>query len=774
MPNPPNVCPNCKASIPPDAPGGLCPACLLLGAAGPTQAAPGALASAPSIDEVRSAFPELEILELVGHGGMGVIFKARQSRLDRMVALKILPPGLARQPGFAERFTREARALARLSHPNIVAVYDFGERGTLPYLMMEFVHGVNLRQAMRAGVTPEQALGLVPRICEALQFAHDRGVLHRDIKPENILLDTNGVPKLADFGIAKLAEDRPGATQGLTLSGSALGTAAYMAPEQIEKPGAVDHRADIYSLGVVLYEMLTGELPLGRFAAPSEKAKVNQGVDEVVFRALEKERERRQQSANEMKTQVEHATAMRSAPAGPRGPGVREAIPSVTGTPADVRLRAPGGIAPVFLMLAILTALLIPLSAANSTMREYASPVTLSFFVAIFGALYALWPVFVSQKPAMARRADADTRRPSYWWFPAICAFISVPFAVLAALLMIPRVQATGNSPILGILVALVIPLVAALGGALISAMFRALLRAGAPKWGAFVIAIFVALMAVPGGCMLTYLAARQRQLPTKLPHTMSSYATSPSIATVTAERAPFIGRWPMGTVELVAITRHPSADAPWWRMDGLRASEGPFTNPGGQSHKGRGDEAYEFYFRTTDLPSGSSGPHWLFEAPASWASGGTPALAEAPERPLAGYHVIAATLPADLNHTGIKAGLGYEAWKTLSSHFPLNFTERTETHEGLTWKITHGTAHETKEGFVVTFSATRHADWERRVVAVTADGTEIPTTRVSIVNDQSEWHFSKPLLKDVRELRFQVRPIRWVDFRPVALKPGS
>lgn len=303
-----SVCPRCQSLIPADAPGGICPACALRGVVEGTGSAPFAAQRTPTAEEIAAAFPEYEILGPIGQGGMSVVFQARQPRLDRVVALKILPPQLAAQPGFAERFTREARALARLAHPHIVAVYDFGERASYYYLAMEFVDGVNLRQALRAGVTPEQALQLVPRICEALQFAHDRGVLHRDIKPENILLDRAGVPKLADFGIAKLAGD-PGAATGLTATGAALGTAAYMAPEQIEKPATVDHRADIYSLGVVLYEMLTGELPLGRFAPPSEKSDVHRGIDEVVLRALEKERSRRQQSATEMKTEVEDACA---------------------------------------------------------------------------------------------------------------------------------------------------------------------------------------------------------------------------------------------------------------------------------------------------------------------------------------------------------------------------------------------------------------------------------------------------------------------------------
>src|SRR5262249_29869475 len=153
-------------------------------------------------------------------------------------ALKILPPALAAQPGFAERFTREARALARLAHPHIVAVYDFCERAGLYYLVVGFVGGVNLRPALRAGTTPEQALQLAPLIGEARQFPPARGVLHRDVKPENTLLALTGSPNLADFGIAKLA-GAPGGATGLTATGAALGTAAYMAPEQIEKPATV-------------------------------------------------------------------------------------------------------------------------------------------------------------------------------------------------------------------------------------------------------------------------------------------------------------------------------------------------------------------------------------------------------------------------------------------------------------------------------------------------------------------------------------------------------
>jgi tRNA A-37 threonylcarbamoyl transferase component Bud32 len=302
-----NTCPKCKAPIPVEAPQGLCPKCVLLGAATATEQGVPATATSeiPSIPRIAAAFPQLEVLELIGRGGMGFVFKARQPHLDRFVALKLLPDKLAKDAQFAERFNREGRVLAKLNHPNIVSVFDFGETGGFYYLLMEYVDGVNLRQAMRAGrFSPAEALSIVPKVCEALQYAHEQGILHRDIKPENILLDAKGRVKIADFGIAKLVgEDQSSVT--LTNTGAALGTPHYMAPEQLEKPSTVDHRADIYSLGVVFYEMLTGELPIGRFAAPSSKTPVGTSVDEVVFRTLEKDRERRFQSAGEMRTQVQ-------------------------------------------------------------------------------------------------------------------------------------------------------------------------------------------------------------------------------------------------------------------------------------------------------------------------------------------------------------------------------------------------------------------------------------------------------------------------------------
>ena len=297
------TCPTCHATIPANAPGGFCPACLLRDAEEPSNTDH----SAPPLEEIAAAFPQWEVLELIGQGGMGFVYKVRQPSLDRIVALKILSPELGRDPAFAERFSREARTLGKLHHPNIVTVFEHGEKEGFFYLLMEYVDGVNLRQAMRAGrFTPEQALAIVPGICDALQAAHAQGIWHRDIKPENILLDREGKVKIADFGIARIVGD-PHRDFTLTRTGNALGSTNYMAPEQQEKPHEVDHRADIYSLGVVIYEMLTGELPLGRFPAPSQRTSVDARIDEIVFKTLEKERELRQQSATEVKTDMHRA-----------------------------------------------------------------------------------------------------------------------------------------------------------------------------------------------------------------------------------------------------------------------------------------------------------------------------------------------------------------------------------------------------------------------------------------------------------------------------------
>lgn len=321
------ICPECRRPLADDAPQGLCPQCLVKAGLG-SGANVGAQTEsgqphfvAPRPEELTGRFPQLEIISFVGQGGMGAVYKARQKQLDRIVALKILPPGIGEDPQFAQRFAREAKALAKLDHPGIVTIHDFGQADGLFFFVMEFVDGVNLRQLLQSRrISPREALAIVPQICDALQYAHDKGIVHRDIKPENILLDRRGRVKVADFGLAKLvgcgnelaSESREATpSAALTEAGKIIGTPNYIAPEQMAHPGEVDHRTDIYSLGVVFYEMLTGELPLGKFVAPSQKVLIDVRLDEVVLKALENEPDRRYQRASDVKAEVDTLAATR-------------------------------------------------------------------------------------------------------------------------------------------------------------------------------------------------------------------------------------------------------------------------------------------------------------------------------------------------------------------------------------------------------------------------------------------------------------------------------
>lgn len=264
--------------------------------------------------ELSEKFDELEVIEVLGAGGMGAVYLARQLKLDRLVALKVIRSDISDNSEFATRFEREARALARLNHANIVNIYDFGCRDGLYFYLMEYVDGTSLAELAAAqSMTPAEALQIVADVCNAIQFAHDNGVVHRDIKPTNILVNTSGDVKIADFGLAKLNDTESTDTQ-LTQTQQVFGTPRYMAPEQIESSREVDHRADIYSLGVVFYELLTGELPIGRFDPPSKRVEVDVRLDEVVLRALEKHPERRYQSAREMQTDIGRYIANEPAP----------------------------------------------------------------------------------------------------------------------------------------------------------------------------------------------------------------------------------------------------------------------------------------------------------------------------------------------------------------------------------------------------------------------------------------------------------------------------
>jgi serine/threonine protein kinase len=266
------TCPSCKAELPADAPQGVCPACLLRVG---LETEPAVVELTPEecrrqeLEEVlHERLPEYRFVKLLGRGGMGEVWLAEHQAIGWQVAIKVMSPAVENNPTFAERFEREARAMARLDHPNIVKIRDFGCAGKRYFIVMEYLP-VNLREK-GMGVGIERSLSLFSELCFAVEAVHRQGMVHRDLKPENILLTAEGNIKLADFGLALLEE---GAARGgvvessdstnsrLRVTHGGLGTPLYMAPEQHDRPHEVDQRADVYALGLILHELVTGELP---------------------------------------------------------------------------------------------------------------------------------------------------------------------------------------------------------------------------------------------------------------------------------------------------------------------------------------------------------------------------------------------------------------------------------------------------------------------------------------------------------------------------------
>lgn len=293
-------CEDCGAPIALGSPLGQCPNCLLQVAI----AAGGSDADRvgwwpPEV--VDSWFADLEVTELLGTGGTGAVYLARQVELGRPIALKIVPLEQGDRLISPERLTREAQALARLGHPRIVTIYEVRRLPEQLCLLMEYVEGGVLRQQLRAGpLAPTQAVAWITQVCEGLEHAHAEGVIHRDVKPENVLLTAEGCVKIADFGLAKLASRDSVGSPTLTRTGQAMGSAHYVAPEQLAQMAQVDGRADLYSLGVMLYEMLTGTLPSIDYQPPSHVRPLDPRLDHVVQRLLRRDPEARYLRASDV------------------------------------------------------------------------------------------------------------------------------------------------------------------------------------------------------------------------------------------------------------------------------------------------------------------------------------------------------------------------------------------------------------------------------------------------------------------------------------------
>lgn len=856
--------------MPGDAPQGLCPNCVLkagfqtdggsLGAESGSAHGPDTRFVPPTPAELAPHFADLEILEVLGHGGMGVVYKARQKHLDRLVALKILSPKIGRDAAFQERFAREARAMAMLAHPHIVAVHDFGQtrrppvssaEGTesddaLYYFVMEFVDGINLRQLLDTGkLSPKEALAIVPPICDALQYAHDHGVVHRDIKPENVLLDKEGRVKIADFGLAKLvglrgveglasqagiARDGSVRCEPLTATGHVMGTPHYMAPEQIEHPQQVDHRADIYSLGVVFYQMLTGELPIGRFAAPSKKVQIDVRLDEVVLRALEKEPDRRYQQAREVKTQVETivattppAAVVSSVASAPgehaidearqqvRGPAIGllivgivnlltippavlafvywnlSFIPQPLGHPSVEPSVVPLSllIVGVALIPMMLSGLIIVAALKMKRLQAYGLAITVSILsivspVGLIGLPIGIWALVVlSQRDVRTAFGQSRHRQPgsppvvatrSRKWVAALgCALFlaSVPLGLFIGL------ETVGSTRLFFFLLLLIALVALELIFGLIG------WRSSAGKATVFVAApLLLILLSLLGAAAIHEFQTIRHDfggwpgMVRLRPDGMEREAAS-IVDIVERSVGPWIVSLRQGNLELVAISRHPSAGQPWWQPNGTLYPLQPFDTSGRFTLHDPSMIHRELVFRVPDdatlelrrsTPSGGAG------------GSGTPTL---DGRALHGFRCVPAAFPESARTANLYLAVAMGPWETVDQHEGTGSYSSSGRRLGSTdWTVSFTAAVERADGSTVVSVAHTKVDQQTRVVAIDQQGQEHTASRSqsSAIGNVTQYTatFQELPLEQITEFRLQARPYHFVEFRNVALNPTN
>jgi len=285
-----------------------------------------------------------DIYSVIGYGGMGVIYLARQSSLQRDVAIKTLSEKWVGQEVILRRFHREAAALASLSHPNIITIIDKGEVEGQPFFVMEYIKGKSLRNIIsRAPVKPETFVGDIVQICRSLSHAHEHCFVHRDLKPENLLIDVNNNIKIADFGLAALI-DPDVSSDHMTKSRVAMGTISYMAPEQRKDAKNVNHLADIYSLGCIMYEMMTRTLPMGAIRPPSQvHPDADPRFDELILQCLDPDPKARPESAEKVKETAREALAGDNMSKRPQTGQMAQISPQYTGIHHRKRRQRPGG-----------------------------------------------------------------------------------------------------------------------------------------------------------------------------------------------------------------------------------------------------------------------------------------------------------------------------------------------------------------------------------------------------------------------------------------------
>jgi hypothetical protein len=670
----------------------------------------------PPLETVAALFPKLELISLLGAGGMGAVYKARQPDLDRFIALKLLPKDGKEEGASAERFNREARALARLSHPNIVAVHEFGQVEGLHFFIMEFVDGANLRQMELTGrLSAREALQIIPQICDALQYAHDEGVVHRDIKPENVLVDRKGRVKIADFGLAKIMGVDAEVLR-LTVDGQVMGTPHYMAPEQVERPLAVDHRADIYSLGVVFYEMLTGDLPIGKFAPPSRKVELDVRLDEIVLRALENDPERRYQHASEVKTRVANVAdtpgaAVRPGEEPPSPSGEKQlrwaGIPVVVERDGEREVSFNGALGVLASVLAVVAAGMFAVHLVSG--QEHVLP-RFCYFIAGWTVFLAIRSTLRRKRPALVRGDNGTvllvqpTQRHPYLWHQA-------SLVAVFALVMGSHFLKTGiiNSRMRG-------------GG------FRAVPEVKAKSD----------------------------------PATGRPTAILPN----------------GGSVEIVALSDAGAAPNNWWRPDGKPlTNETLYLLAVGTVTRDTPTEQKDFVLRFRDLPVGASGPSFDFGPGVSWTGGGNVFADGAPQP---GAWGVRAALPPGQARASLRVGFDLDPWQVVATHDARSQNSTQIRHPGdPKWQsFIHRASENNGSAQVTLLLGARDPDWRIRVVAIDTNGVVHDHTQGDGTPTESSeiwsYQFAKLPLSAVKEFQVQARPMHWFVFRDLPLKPSS
>jgi serine/threonine protein kinase len=759
----------------------------------------------PPPEQIAPHFPQLEILECLGRGGMGVVYKARQKTLNRFVALKLLAPERVREPKFAERFAREAQALAALSHPNIVTIHDFGQSGGFYYLLMEYVDGLNLRQLMRSRkLAPEEALAIVPPLCDALQFAHDRGIIHRDIKPENLMLDKAGRVKVADFGIAKLmgtdaltpSLSHPmgegGAAMGAfspTLShrmgesGAAaagegtdadkiVGTPGYSAPEQKTDPRRADSRADIYSLGVVFYEMLTGELPGKRIEPPSRKVQIDVRLDEVVLRALETKPELRYQQVSEVKTMLETLHG--------GGTGKREESQQNEASKDRQNERSA--------------------AASYALANRIPRALMLLSVLLVFAGLYSIWDM-VSETHRFSPKINLSIFwlplgiglwRLHWMWRRYTLACVWLGYGLLLFVIAELFARANGVSfvsviqtPIVFfgwkpdngfqsawlsvalylMYAALLVSIHMALTRPAIKALFEEQRGKTSDRLEQL---ITVALALFAFGWLPNW--ANTRSVPADFSVPTFRQLSGP----------PFVAQMEEGSVELVAVGHEPWTNPACWLPDGT-ISRKPFPNKEQQSGVGTSDGSMEIAFLIFNTSSNVISPPVVRVNEESGVEATGWAMSPPDIRsPVSDYHQII-RLRTNTTSMNITLGVANGPWEIVEilghGGKSVNTAQTSYSQEKGSWGAACNTTVVAGGDVAITCDYTKNADWATRMVCVDGSGkmTVIPENSVGMSTNQTGGFLlvSSNEFDRIKEFRLQRRKYQWTEFRNVSLQPG-